>query len=165
MKQSYWEGTGKYSKELEELTSELVPSSGKATSVKGEVLRAINRIAYDYYNNGCGNIFTAIIRDKEFEIECFCEGLDEYCTDCDGSGIIYEVEQIVEEVKVESFWQKFFDTIVAEVPESSYIVNRFLGALIVAYEKGSIFEEEVEQQLTNLIDFVMEWLLTQKQDI
>jgi hypothetical protein len=43
-------------KELEDrnepLYDELVPGSGKADTVEGEMLRAINRIVYRYYNDG-----------------------------------------------------------------------------------------------------------------
>lgn len=37
---------------LTELFEELVPTSGKAATVAGEIVRAINRIAYRNYNDG-----------------------------------------------------------------------------------------------------------------
>jgi hypothetical protein len=39
-------------KAMDELFDELVPSRGKAESEAGEVVRAFNRIAYRYYNDG-----------------------------------------------------------------------------------------------------------------
>lgn len=40
------------SDKMEELFDELVPSSGKADTEAGEIVRAYNRIAYRYYNDG-----------------------------------------------------------------------------------------------------------------
>ena len=37
---------------LNSLFEELVPSSGKADTVAGEIVRAVHRIAYRYYNDG-----------------------------------------------------------------------------------------------------------------
>jgi hypothetical protein len=39
-------------KRLSELFKELVPFSGKADTVKGELVRAVNRIGYRFYNDG-----------------------------------------------------------------------------------------------------------------
>lgn len=41
-----------YRNRLDELFDELVPSSGKAGSMAGELVRAVSRIAYRYYNDG-----------------------------------------------------------------------------------------------------------------
>lgn len=47
----------------QKLWSELVPRSGKCDTVNGELLRAANKICYDYYNNGwnCNNWSGAVI--------------------------------------------------------------------------------------------------------
>lgn len=37
---------------LNALFSELVPSTGKADTVAGEIIRAVSRISYRYYNDG-----------------------------------------------------------------------------------------------------------------
>lgn len=39
-------------KRLEELTEQLMKPSGKSDSVRGELIRAINRIGYRFYNDG-----------------------------------------------------------------------------------------------------------------
>lgn len=41
-----------YDKELNVLFDELVPDSGKAATVAGEIVRAISRISYRWYNDG-----------------------------------------------------------------------------------------------------------------
>ena len=53
---SYWAGTGAYSEEYKKLNKKLVPSSGDAPTVHGELIRAIGRLSYDFYNNGNCNV-------------------------------------------------------------------------------------------------------------
>ena len=54
MENTYWNGNGKYQAEFDELL-DLMPGSGKSDVVAGELIRAANRLAYDFYNNGMGN--------------------------------------------------------------------------------------------------------------
>jgi hypothetical protein len=73
---SYWENEGIYQKELDEL-NENMPARGSADTLNGELVRAVNRLYYDYCNNGNGNachikyheVFTGYTDD---------EGNDEY---------------------------------------------------------------------------------------
>lgn len=48
----YADGNGKYQKEYDELWSVLVPESGSAASLQGELVRLIGRLASEYYRNG-----------------------------------------------------------------------------------------------------------------
>lgn len=78
---NYWNGTGAYEKELKVLTDELVPIMGQAKTINGELIRAIHRLCYDYYNNDNCNArvsykkidwmyanFLILIKDKLYEI-------------------------------------------------------------------------------------------------
>lgn len=78
---NYWNSTGAYEKELKVLTDELMPIIGQAKTINGELIRAIHRLCYDYYNNGncnarvsCKKIdcmyadFLILIKDKLSEI-------------------------------------------------------------------------------------------------
>lgn len=57
---NYWDGNGKYQDKFNEL-SELMPSYGKCDTLAGELIRAANKLAYDFYNNGmCNNTSGAI---------------------------------------------------------------------------------------------------------
>ena len=47
----YWMGNGKYQKEYDELWERLVPSQGNAVTKAGELLRAVSRIYYRWYND------------------------------------------------------------------------------------------------------------------
>ena len=51
-KNSYWNNNGKYNMEYENLWRRLVPAEGKASTVAGEVLRAVSRLYYRWYNDG-----------------------------------------------------------------------------------------------------------------
>lgn len=55
---SYWDESGVYQKEYDQLYEELVPASGEAETSDGRLLRSISRLYYDFCNNGNGNVFT-----------------------------------------------------------------------------------------------------------
>lgn len=48
----YWNNEGVYDKEFTQLTEELVPAVGRAKNLRGELVRAANRLYYEYCNNG-----------------------------------------------------------------------------------------------------------------
>ena len=49
---SYWNSNGAYQAEYDKLYGELVPASGSAETLKGELIRAISRLVYEHCNNG-----------------------------------------------------------------------------------------------------------------
>lgn len=49
---AYWHGNGRLSNEYKELYAKLVPGSGAANTIEGEVLRAASKIYYRHYNDG-----------------------------------------------------------------------------------------------------------------
>jgi len=51
-KPSYWNGTGKYQKEYKRLHKKLVPLSGVADTLEGELLRTLGRVYNEVFNNG-----------------------------------------------------------------------------------------------------------------
>lgn len=55
MSKTYWNNEGKYQADYDRLWAKLVPDSGRAETMRGELLRAISRIYYDRFNNGFGN--------------------------------------------------------------------------------------------------------------
>ena len=62
---TYWNNNGLYQEFYE--TNRLVPSSGKAGTIEGEMIRSAGRLYYDYYNNGmCNNTSGA----ANFLIKC-----------------------------------------------------------------------------------------------
>lgn len=54
MESTYWDRQGLHQAEYDRLTG-LMPAMGKADTVAGELVRAVSRLGYDFYNNGMGN--------------------------------------------------------------------------------------------------------------
>lgn len=60
---------------MEALYDEFVPARGKCDTLGGEIVRAINRLVYRYYNDGdtvahyCGNVFNHNKAANEFLVE------------------------------------------------------------------------------------------------
>ena len=52
---SYWNHNGAYQEEGDRLYEEMVPATGAAETVHGELIRGINRLFHEYCNNGNGN--------------------------------------------------------------------------------------------------------------
>ena len=51
----YISGKGRYDAEYKALWKQLVPVSGQADTLQGELVRVIGRLASEYYRNGNGN--------------------------------------------------------------------------------------------------------------
>ena len=49
---SYWNHNGAYQTEGDELFEKMVPASGAAATLNGELIRGINRLFHEYCNNG-----------------------------------------------------------------------------------------------------------------
>jgi hypothetical protein len=54
MQNTYWNNKGCFQAEYDALV-ELMPASGNSDTVAGELIRAVSRIGYQFYNNGMGN--------------------------------------------------------------------------------------------------------------
>lgn len=117
----YWNKNGAYQKELDELYA-LVPDSGCADSLAGELVRAVNRLYYDFCNNG--NCNACEVRDgEEVEVECpYCGGCgylddeDDVCDECGGSGVIYEEGE--QEVEIATFYDNMIELIQTTLSEA-----------------------------------------------
>lgn len=86
LKNCYCDGNGKFQKEYDELNDKLVPAMGKCDTLEGELLRAIDRIYYDYYNNGnCNNTSGANLFLSKFfpnQTEQFKKDLHAHYKEC-----------------------------------------------------------------------------------
>lgn len=57
----YWNNQGRYQAEFDRYTEQLMPAEGHADTVAGELVRSVNRIYYDAFNNGfCNNTSGAL---------------------------------------------------------------------------------------------------------
>jgi hypothetical protein len=95
----YWNNNGAYTQEMDRLYKKFVPMYGRSKNLTGEVIRAANRLYYEFCNNGNGNALNII---SEW-VECvYCGGsglIDVYddeefcaeeCPDCNGEGGYYD---------------------------------------------------------------------------
>ena len=118
--QSYWNETGAYQEDHDRLWKELVPASGSAPTIHGELIRAVGRLFYEFCNNGnCNAIEVETNRcshcggdggeyrghDDEDEEDDYDE-----CGWCDGSG---EEEG---DTIITPFYGGFLDLIEENVP-------------------------------------------------
>lgn len=118
--QSYWNNNGAYQEEHDRLWEELVPSSGSASTIHGELIRAVGRLFYEFCNNGnCNAIEVETGRcshcggdggeyrgyDEDEEEDIYDE-----CDWCDGSG---EEEG---DTVITPFYASFLDLIEENVP-------------------------------------------------
>lgn len=121
--QHYWNGNGGNEQELKRLTEKFMPASGRAANLVGEVIRAVNRLYYEFCNNGNGNAMDCHTIPGEW-VECrACSGsgyVEEYddksdewvsseCCDCGGDGGYYEDDE--EEYTLNKFYGNFINLI------------------------------------------------------
>ena len=54
MQSTYWSKQGAHQADYDRLV-QLMPDMGNANTVAGELIRAVSKLGYDFYNNGMGN--------------------------------------------------------------------------------------------------------------
>jgi hypothetical protein len=122
---SYWGNNGAYQNLYDSLWEQLIPSSGYATTIHGEMMRSISRLFYDYCNNGNGN---ALDRRMETCHSCGGWGYEEKyndeeeqetedCSSCDGRG------ECEDEVFITLYYQEMVDFLLEFMLEKEPIRN------------------------------------------
>jgi len=183
---SYWNDKGAYTEEYTKLYDELVPSSGEATTNRGEILRSISRLAYEYYNNGNGNAVECEYYEETSKCQN-CNGSG-YIEDLDDEGNVIEVEcdecfgsgEVSEECEgdnhITEIWQYFLDNLYA-VAKDPRVGKAFSDMLfdavrnledfllgtnhsLSAYAPKVMFSEHNESIYNRVIDYIMWYLLT-----
>lgn len=118
LNQHYWNNEGAQQKEMDRLTEKFMPAKGCAENFTGEVVRAINRLYYEFCNNGNCNARDCKITPGEW-IECSHCGGDGY-TEEEYDGEVYE-----EECPACGGEGGYF-----EEDEEEYCLNEFFGNFI-----------------------------------
>lgn len=144
---SYWNQTGVYQKEYDELWGKLVPGVGQAETLHGELLRGASRLGYEYYNNGNGNARDISYTEVEQFIGYDDEGNEEY--------EYYEEE---DEVKIDEFFQSFIDLIRENVEGTESCLKK-IEELIECQDRYKYSNEE-ESCYIELMDRVIHFVLT-----
>jgi len=153
---SYWDGTGLFQNQYNELYKKHVPSSGSALTVNGELIRAISRLQHDYCNNGNGN---ACERNYEnIEYRCYCGNNDD-CEQCGGSGYYDEEEE--SESYITEMFENFLNLIENIVPNSKNIINQIRS--IIKYS-GNDFGAENTNAYNKLNDLVILYVLNNEKN-
>lgn len=115
---SYWNHKGAYQEEGDRLYDEMVPASGAAATVNGEMIRGINRLFYEYCNNGnCNAAVVTRAGDRDWW------DVDE--NEEDGG----DPDEVVD-VEIDPYYEKFLTLIQERLSER--IDEREVDALVSA---------------------------------
>ena len=166
---SYWDNEGQLQSEYDKLYEELVPASGKAKNLFGEVVRAVSRLGYEYLNNGNCNARETEETEGEW-IECSCcggcgeieddeTGESEYCPECGGDGGYYEESEY--EYSVSEFYGRFIKLLreffkqygVAEIGEKH--LDRIESIILTNDDVRDYFSKENRQAYDAIIDLTV----------
>lgn len=129
---SYMNGMGAYQKENDSLYDKLVPSRGCASTLHGELVRAANRLYYEYTVNGNCNAVRDVFDHVEvsFMFQNFLDLIDETLEKEILPDEVYGITGKVREIILES-----------------------------VYELSDYFSDENIQQYDRLMDAVMWYVL------
>ena len=90
---SYWNHNGAYQEEGDRLFEEMVPAAYAASTRNGELIRAINRLTYEYLNNGnCNAAEVHYVGEHEYD-----EEMDD--------------PEEIESVEIDAYYLKFIELI------------------------------------------------------
>lgn len=173
---NYWGETGIYWNEYSKLWDELVPQSGQAETIVGEMIRCISRLQYDYYNNGNCNV-QEVNSYYEYETCGNCDGdgeveddwdedgnpIAEMCNECCGSGEIQE--EYDGNPTINDYYQDMIDFLHKHTEDKSKIDNlvEFLTDGSNSYSNYSFTDNE-ESVYVELMDEVMYSVLKRIED-
>jgi hypothetical protein len=161
---SYWNNNGIYQNQFDSLTEKLQMPTGSSETLNGELIRAVNRLYYEYCNNGNCNA----CETKYEEVEHYCDDCSgdgyvddkrtEECSECCGSGFIEEEEAT--DSFVSEFYQKILDLIKSNVPDTDQIVSKIETFISQNhYSSPNQFTDERMDLYNELTDRVVYYVL------
>jgi hypothetical protein len=158
---SYWGHDGAYQNLYDSLWEQLVPASGYATTIHGEMLRSISRLFYDFCNNGNCNAL-----DFRMETCHNCGGWgyeenynddeeqeSEDCSYCSGSG------ECQDEVFITEYYEEMIDFLEEFMLDKQPIRNLKKWMLDEFTYKYSFNEQQMDIY-NKVVDAVMYQVLT-----
>jgi len=108
MESKYWLNKGKYSKEIDELyDTEIIPFTGETDSSALEVIRLVNKIGYEIYNNGGINMLDG--REKTGIDESYQEIFDDLIRHSSKIGLGSLARELVTTIKESVYFQRYDD--------------------------------------------------------
>jgi len=159
---SYWDSNGIYQKEYDELYSKLVPSSGEANTVHGEMIRCVSRLLYDYCNNGNCNVLDGGPQTYyETCGQCGGSGYEDedeekQCNWCYGDGEI-EVEGF-DDIIINDYYLDMFNFLQHNMLNPKYVID--LKEFLLDGDGFFNFGPEEMKRYNALTDEVMYQILT-----
>lgn len=133
--QAYWDNNGKYQEQYEKAWEQLIPAQGEAKDGWPELLRAISRIGYDYYNNGFCNLWQSWDDgDGEYDtkIDPFYRDLVEYLEDNLPRDLSRELNDFIHDAKGYGNWSN-----------QAGIIDRIIDHIIEGIIEDGLLEEEL----------------------
>lgn len=103
--ETYWSGNGPLQEDHNRLIK-LMPAQGPADTVAGEMIRAVSRLGYDFYNNGMGNNTSGALNYLSandcisYHVFMAIEGYTRgrcYTGNYDGDVLHYSIERMINE--------------------------------------------------------------------
>jgi hypothetical protein len=146
---SYWDNKGAYQAEYDALYAKLVPNSGAADTVNGELIRGISRISYDYFNNGNCNI------RKEIPIY----GETSYWDNEDEGDEYDSFDEQEYDYGIDLYYQKFIDLINENIPSASHIMEEVVDIILGEHGSGMFSDTNISKYNT-MMDEVVYYVLT-----
>ena len=149
---SYWNCDGAYQKEYNELYEKMVPEQGSCNTLNGELIRAVSRLSYEYFNNGNCNACEA----HEAQNDGWYGG---YKDDEEWE------EETEYEYNVSSYYGKFLQIIeeTIKTDEVARLISLVEEIIVNSCEERfqeSMFSEENRLVYDRLVDEVVYYVLT-----
>ena len=166
--ESYWDKTGAYQSEYEELYHKYVPHRGEADTEIGKALRAVSNLYYEYYNNGNGNARGVEFEEEANWVECdnccgsgsyFDDFLDEEitCPCCGGEGGHWEDK---EEYFVEETYENYLSFLTTIFSDNNDVIRVIEDVRNIICQIG-MKREYCEEVYNMLVDYVLFWAINQ----
>lgn len=170
----YWNNEGVYDKEFTQMTEKLMKATGRGDNLRAEVVRAANRLYYEYCNNGNCNAVHVEYGD-EVEVTCSCCGgsgylgddEDDTCDACGGSGVVYEEGE--NEYSVSEYYDNFITLIQDSLNDrESFKAMENIRSFIEQTGDGAphdwYFNDNNMHMYDLMIDLVYEWAVKHEND-
>jgi len=139
-----WDSEHPKSDLFDALWKDLVPSSGCAETVNGELVRVVGRFIHEYANNGNCNLLD--MEWKECTYTCWdcggsgwCEGYDGEeceCDSCGGAGVCEDEEELDQDsICLSLYWDDLLNFVEQYVDDSQF---RFFLEQSVVDDNGTV---------------------------
>ena len=156
---SYWHGTGSKQELYDAIWTEFVPMSGESTEVKGELVRIIGHIQYEYFNNGNINSCKTIYEDVEYEevINVLNEETGEWEDEIE---TYYESECV--DTDVEDYYASMLEYVNEHIPNIKPFTNKIID-IICANLYGNytkLFSDKNTKDYSDWAEEIMKYVKT-----